>query len=139
MHSVHNSKKQLGTNEPTEQLIPIKLQNLPKFTEISSHCLTHISLAKAVNNNCYVWGECKDSVINTPKETQIQSIDKAFFEYSKNNNTFKPVFLSKYKYICESLNEEFIDLSKKVSLMSNNCKEILIFDNFKSNLLTNNS
>jgi hypothetical protein len=88
-----NSKKQLAINEQTEQLIPTKLNNLPKFTEISSHCFTNISIAKSVNNNCYVWGECEDSIIETPKQTQITSIDKAIVVFAKQKITFKPIFL----------------------------------------------
>ncbi len=71
------------TNRKLEQksLIPVKVNGKQKFKEISSHNWLNISIAKAVNDYRYVWGECERQSFLTPHKTDIKWID----EFSQNN------------------------------------------------------
>jgi RCC1 and BTB domain-containing protein len=89
-----NSFGQIGNENNTNQSNPVKITVSQKFNEIISSHLTNISVAKAVDGYCYVWGECKNESFSTPQKTEIKSIDEIFAKYSKIKITPKPIYLS---------------------------------------------
>jgi alpha-tubulin suppressor-like RCC1 family protein len=88
-----NSFGQIGNGNTTDQLNPMRINGSRKFKEIISNFLTHISVAKADNNYCYVWGECENKLILTPKKTDIKSIHEIFAKYTKCKITPKAIHL----------------------------------------------
>jgi alpha-tubulin suppressor-like RCC1 family protein len=55
-----NNFGQIGNGNNTNQLIPVKINESQKFKEIFSNHWLNISVAKAVDHFCYVWGQCEN-------------------------------------------------------------------------------
>jgi RCC1 and BTB domain-containing protein len=89
-----NNCGQIGIGNRTYQSIPVKINGSQKFKEIKSFYLLNISVAKAVDNYCYVWGECENGCVLTPKKTEIKSIEEIFAKYSIIKITPKPIYLN---------------------------------------------
>jgi RCC1 and BTB domain-containing protein len=87
----YNNCGQIGNGNNTNQLNPVKIIISQKFNEIISSQLTHISVAKADNDYCYVWGLCENETFSTPQKTEIKSILEMFAKYSKIKITPKPI------------------------------------------------
>ncbi len=118
---------QLGNETQTCESTPIKINGSQKFKEIACHNMKNISVAKASNDYCYVWGECEKESFSTPNKTEIKSIHKVFTKYAKGKVTHKPMRLftsqtyniSKRKPLVEKMlkifdNKEYSDLMIKV-------------------------
>jgi RCC1 and BTB domain-containing protein len=89
----YNGFGQIGNGNKTTQSIPAKINGLKKFKEIATNHLLNISVAKAVDDYCYVWGESQNEDFFTPNETEIKSIDEILAKYSKIKITPKPIRL----------------------------------------------
>jgi hypothetical protein len=89
--------------------------------------MKNISVAKASNDYCYVWGECEKESFSTPNKTEIKSIHEVFTKYAKGKVTYKPMKLfsiqihniSKRKPLFEKMlkilnNKIYSDLAIKV-------------------------
>jgi RCC1 and BTB domain-containing protein len=98
-----NNCGQIGNGNNTNQLNPVKITVSQKFNEIiSSHLVgTNISVAKAQNGYCYVWGQCENESFSIPKKTEIKSTHEIFSKYSKIKITPKPI------YLYSTLSDEF--------------------------------
>ncbi len=84
---------QIGNGIKYNQSCPVKIFGSQRFKEIASHHSTNISVAKADNDFCYVWGECENQSFSTPQKTDIKSIHEIFAKYSKNKITYTPIHL----------------------------------------------
>jgi hypothetical protein len=78
----YNSFGQIGNGNKNNELNPVKIIVSQKFKEIISSHLTHISVVKADNDYCYVWGECENETFSTPQKTEIKTIIEIFVKYS---------------------------------------------------------
>jgi RCC1 and BTB domain-containing protein len=87
---------QIGIGDNNKQLNPVKITVSQKFNEIISSQLhnTNISVAKADNDYCYVWGQCENETFSIPHKTEIKSSHEIFAKYSKIKITPKPIYLS---------------------------------------------
>ncbi len=63
--------------------------------------MTDISVEKAENDYCYVWGQCENETFSTPHKTEIKSTHEIFSKYSKIKITPKPI------YLYSTLSDEF--------------------------------
>jgi len=88
-----NEFGQIG-NQTINQLNPVKINGSIKFKEIASNLWLNISVAKAFDDYCYVWGLCEDQSFPTPNKTEVKSIDEIFSLFSKIKITPKPIHLS---------------------------------------------
>jgi alpha-tubulin suppressor-like RCC1 family protein len=88
-----NEFGQIG-NQTINQLNLAKINGSIKFKEIASNLWLNISVAKAFNDYCYVWGLCEDQSFPTPNKTEVKSIDEIFSLFSKIKITPKPIHLS---------------------------------------------
>ncbi len=82
---------QIGNGNNTNQLKPVKITGSRKFNEILCNPLLNISVAKADNDYCYVWGECENETFSTPQKTEIKSIHEIFAKYSKRKITYRKI------------------------------------------------
>ena len=63
-----------------------------------------------LTGNCLVWGDCKEQVIITPKETNFQSLHDIFVIHTKLKVTYKLMYLNdtpKVNPIIECLSRAF--------------------------------
>jgi RCC1 and BTB domain-containing protein len=88
-----NDFGQIGKGNKNNQLNPVKVTVSQKFNEIISSQLTQISVAKADNDYCYVWGQCENETFSTPHKTEIKSTHEIFSKYSKIKITPKPIYM----------------------------------------------
>jgi hypothetical protein len=75
-------------------LDPVKINGSIKFKEIASNHFLNISVAKAIDDYCYVWGESKNEEFLRQQMTEIKSIDEIFALFPKLKITPKPIYLS---------------------------------------------
>jgi RCC1 and BTB domain-containing protein len=135
---------QIGNGNNTNQLKPVKITGSRKFNEILCNPLLNISVAKADNDYCYVWGECENETFSTLHKTEIKSIEEIIVKYSKIKITPKPFHLSSAIYnesssrnrLLENMlkifnNSKYSDLSFKIEdkhiyvqkcILETNCK-----------------
>jgi RCC1 and BTB domain-containing protein len=85
---------QIGNGSKTNQSLPVKINGSQKFKEIASNHFLNISVAKSIDDYCYVWGECENQSFLTPNKTEINSIDEIFAKYPKIKITPKPIHLT---------------------------------------------
>jgi RCC1 and BTB domain-containing protein len=90
----YNNFGQIGNGNQTNQLNPVKINGSIKFKEIASNHFLNISVAKAVDDYCYVWGQSKNDEFLRPQKTKIKSIDEIFALFPKLKITPKPIHLS---------------------------------------------
>jgi alpha-tubulin suppressor-like RCC1 family protein len=88
-----NEFGQIGNGNKTNQLSPTKINSPQKFEDISCNHLLNISVAKADNDYCYVWGECEKKSFSTPQKTKMKSFNEVFAKYSKIKITREPIHL----------------------------------------------
>jgi RCC1 and BTB domain-containing protein len=86
-----NNFGQIGNGKATNELVPVKINGSQKFKEIASNDMLNISIAKAVDDYCYVWGETENVRFSTPQKTDFKSIHEIFLKYSKIKITPKPI------------------------------------------------
>jgi RCC1 and BTB domain-containing protein len=79
----HNAFGQIGNGDQVIQSIPIKIDIDAKIVDISSGISNNISIAKSENGNCYVWGECRNDCVISPKETRFESMFQIYSIYAK--------------------------------------------------------
>jgi RCC1 and BTB domain-containing protein len=117
----------LGNETQFCQSNPIKINDSQKFKEIACHNMKNISVAKANNDYCYVWGECEKESFSKPNKTEIKSIHEVFTKYAKGKVTYKPMkmfstqthCIPKHKPLLKKMlkifdNKEYSDLAIKV-------------------------
>jgi RCC1 and BTB domain-containing protein len=115
-----NQYGQIGNGNYKNQNIPLKIQVTLKFKEISSHFSCNISIAKSINEYCFVWGKCKDKNESFPAETTIKSIHEIYAEYSNHKLTYEAIHLDNSNNgIADRISnlfnkEEFSDLKIKI-------------------------
>jgi RCC1 and BTB domain-containing protein len=108
-----NSSGQIGNGTKIDSLSPLRIIVENKFKEIVCNHLLNISVAKAENDLCYVWGECENELISIPQKTEIKSIYEIFSKYPKIKITPKPIYLSsKLSDECSARNRALQNLLK---------------------------
>ncbi len=76
--------------------------------------MTDISVEKAENDYCYVWGQCENETFSTPQRTEIKSINEIFAKHSKIKITSKPFHLSSNTYNESSSRNRLLDNMLKI-------------------------
>jgi hypothetical protein len=114
-----NEFGQIGNGNKTDQLSPSKINGPQKFEEISCNLLLNISVAKADNDYCYVWGECENESFSTPQKTEMKSFNEVFAKYSKIKITREPIHLSSTDFDDSSTNNKLL---KNILKLFNNPK-----------------
>jgi RCC1 and BTB domain-containing protein len=79
----YNASGQIGNGDQNNQSIPIRININAKIVDISSGISNNISIAKSENGNCYVWGECRNDCVISPKETRFESMFEIYSIYAK--------------------------------------------------------
>jgi RCC1 and BTB domain-containing protein len=94
---------QIGNGQSkTKQMTPLKINQNLKFKEIACYHSAYISVAKGIDDYCYVWGHCQNGSFSLPNKTERKSLEEIFAKYSVIKVTFKAVHLNKCRY-CEIL------------------------------------
>jgi RCC1 and BTB domain-containing protein len=99
---------ELGNGTNYNQTIPLKINERIKFKDIACYHSTHISVAKADNNHCYVWGQCESEAFFKPIETKLKSMHEIFSKYAKIKITYRPLHLNSNFSIESSLNNRIL-------------------------------
>jgi alpha-tubulin suppressor-like RCC1 family protein len=82
----HNEYGELGNQKEENELKPQRIKIETKFIDISSHWRKDISTALSQNGIHYIWGECGEEIIRTPKPTNFKSFVEIYAEYFKITN-----------------------------------------------------
>jgi hypothetical protein len=80
-----NSDGVLGNQKKKNELSPHRIKIETKFVDISSHCtyFSGISMGSSQNGIYYIWGECGEEIILTPKPTNLESFVDIYAKYLK--------------------------------------------------------
>jgi alpha-tubulin suppressor-like RCC1 family protein len=98
-----------GYNGCETKISPKKLTiNSNKFIDIASHNEYYISIALSLNGIYYIWGNCGEKVIKSPKETEFKSFNDIFVEYFQ--ITYKTLNKTSSKYKLEFKELELIGI-----------------------------
>jgi serine/threonine protein kinase len=82
-----NNSSQLGTRDKKAHkniidcLARINLQIMSDFTDIASHFSFDISVAHSKDDKYYIWGECGDKILRTPREAVFRSFADIFLNH----------------------------------------------------------
>jgi alpha-tubulin suppressor-like RCC1 family protein len=83
-----NRYGQIGNGSKRMQRKPIVLKHEKRFTDIASHWSRNISIALSMDNNYYVWGDCREENILIPIKTEFESFNDIFAHYFECNLEF---------------------------------------------------
>jgi hypothetical protein len=76
----------LGNQKKKIELSPHRIKIETKFIDISSRWNKFISIALAQKGICYIWGQCGEEIIQTPKPTNFESFAEIYAKYLKITN-----------------------------------------------------
>jgi hypothetical protein len=74
---------ELGNQKEENELSPHRIKIETKFIDISSHWDKKISIALSQNGIYFIWGECGEEIIRTPKPTELKSFVEIYAKYFK--------------------------------------------------------
>jgi alpha-tubulin suppressor-like RCC1 family protein/tRNA A-37 threonylcarbamoyl transferase component Bud32 len=78
-----NESGELGNQKQENGLSPHRIKIETKFIDISSHWNKYISMALSQNGIYYIWGQCGEERIRTPKPTNFESFVEIYAKYYK--------------------------------------------------------
>ncbi len=78
-----NEFGELGNQKEKNELSPHRIKIETKFIDISSRWNKEISIALSQNGIYYIWGQCGEEIIRTPKPTNFKSFVEIYAEYFK--------------------------------------------------------
>jgi alpha-tubulin suppressor-like RCC1 family protein len=80
-----NSDGELGNQKEENELSPHRIKIETKFIDISSRWILYegFSIALSQNGIYYIWGQCGEERIRTPKATNFESFVEVFAKYFK--------------------------------------------------------
>jgi hypothetical protein len=83
-----NSDGELGNQKEENELSPHRIKIETKFIDISSRWILYegFSIALSQNGIYYIWGQCGEEIIRTPKPTNFESFDEIYAKYFKITN-----------------------------------------------------
>jgi tRNA A-37 threonylcarbamoyl transferase component Bud32 len=78
-----NKSGELGNQKEKNESSPHRIKIETKFIDISSRWIEEISIALSQNGIYYIWGQCGEEIIRTPKQTNFESFVEIYAEYFK--------------------------------------------------------
>ncbi len=87
---------QIGNGTEDNQNFPVHLPCGISFIDLHATIFDHISVARSVNGECYMWGECGGEAKLKPEKTGYRSMYEVFSIYSKSKHDYK---LIPFKFI----------------------------------------
>jgi alpha-tubulin suppressor-like RCC1 family protein len=78
-----NKCGELGNQKEENELSPQRIKTETKFIDISSRWNEYISIGLSQDGICYVWGQCGEEIIRTPKATDFKSFNEIYAKYFK--------------------------------------------------------
>jgi RCC1 and BTB domain-containing protein len=81
-----NKSGELGNQKEENELSPQRIKIETKFIDISSHWYQDISIALSQDGIYYIWGQCGEEIIQTPKPTNFESFVEIYAKYFKITN-----------------------------------------------------
>jgi alpha-tubulin suppressor-like RCC1 family protein len=80
---------QIGNGTEDNQSIPVHLPCGISFIDLHATIFDHISVARSVDGECYMWGECGGEAKLIPEKTGYRSMNEVFSIYSKSKHDYK--------------------------------------------------
>jgi alpha-tubulin suppressor-like RCC1 family protein len=81
-----NLNGELGNQKEENESSPQRIKIETKFIDISSRWNQYISIGLSQDGICYIWGQCEEEIIRTPKPTNFESFVDIYAKYFKITN-----------------------------------------------------
>jgi alpha-tubulin suppressor-like RCC1 family protein len=106
----------LGNQNEENELRPQRIKIETKFIDISSRWNREISIALSHDGIHYIWGQCGEEIIRTPKATDLKSFAEIYAKYFK--TTHKVINFEDQNSVPILLRDKYVNDKRQNSKMS---------------------
>jgi hypothetical protein len=111
-----NEFGELGNQKKENKLSPYIMKIETKYIDISSHWNKFISIALSQKGINYYWGQCREKIIRTPKQTNFESFVDIYAKYLK--ITHKAINFEGQNSVPILLRDKYVNEFSEQSLIS---------------------